>query len=56
MYRDRYVPLPDYLTREVDDVARPDIVDTYGLGAALKQCRVRIQEANGQLRELGELE
>ena len=57
---DRYVPLPTYLTAPVEDVTRanlaiPSDVDTYELGAAFKQCRVRIHQANGQLKELREL-
>lgn len=55
VYQDRYVELPTGLTDPVALPPRPEVVDTLALGAYAKQCRVRVRQANGQLKELGEL-
>lgn len=53
--RDRYVALPGHLVSPVEEVALPGIVDTIALGAAFKQCRIRVRQANGQLVEIGQI-
>ena len=55
VYLDRYVPLPEYLVAPVEQVQRPVESDTVALGAALKACLVRIEQANGQLAEISAL-
>lgn len=54
--KDRYVPVPSYLVRPIEQVERTPTMDTVALGAALKQCRVRVQQANGQLAEIASIE
>lgn len=52
VYLDKYVQLPAYLVAPVEQVERPTESDTVALGASLKACRVRIEQANGQLIEI----
>lgn len=50
------VPVPESMTRPVpvpEDI--PYGADAYKLGAEYKACRVRLQQANGQLKEISEI-
>ena len=58
--RDRFVPVPEELTRPVEIVELEDNgglrnADTLQLGAAYKAQKVRAQQCNGQLAEIKSL-
>lgn len=50
--RDRYVKIPEGLTKDCVLVDLPETVDTLGLGAAYKQQRIRMMACNAQLAEI----
>lgn len=52
---DRIVSVPEHLTQPIERVVL-GIPDTIGLGAALKACLIRVDQANGQLTAIRELE
>lgn len=53
--KDRYIPIPESLTRPVEIVDLPNDFDVYSLGAAYKSQRVRAQQCNGQLSEISKI-
>jgi len=58
--RDRFVPVPEELTRPVEIVELPDNggfrnADTLQLGAAYRAQKVRAAQCNGQLAEIKSL-
>jgi len=53
---DRIVPVPASLTKPIETVAAPPKVDIIALGAALEMCGVRLNQANGQLHDIGTIE
>jgi len=58
--RDRFVPVPETLTRPVEIVELEDNggsrnADTLQLGAAYKMQKVRAEQCNGQLAEIATL-
>jgi len=60
VYRDRFVPVPEELTRPVEIVELPDNggyrnADTLQLGAAYRAQKVRARQCNGQLAEIATL-
>lgn len=53
--RDRYVPLPESLTRPVEIIELSPDFDVFELGAAYKAQRVRFLQCQGKLAEIAEL-
>lgn len=53
LVKDRYVEIPERLTRRQPEVERPaELIDTFELGALFKVARTRLQVCNGQLAEI----
>jgi len=50
-----YISIPDSLTKPVDLITKPEIVDIIALGASLKMCIVRVNQANGQLKAISNI-
>ena len=55
LYRDKIVPVPERLTKQVEMPKLPANPDTLSLGAVYRATVVRLMIANGQLKEIGDL-
>ena len=55
LIQDRYVPIPEGLTKPVEVVELPENFDVYTLGAAYKAQKVRAMQCNGQLAEIANI-
>lgn len=55
VFVDRYVPVPESLTKPVDIVDLPENPDTITLGSAYKTQKTRARQCNGQLEAIRNL-
>ncbi len=53
---DRYVPVPERMTRPVEVPLLSENFDVYELGAIAKARKVRLLQCNGQLQEISQLD
>ena len=53
--RDRYIALPENMTKPCETVELPEVVDTLALGAAYKQLSIRMRACNSRLDEIRSL-
>ena len=53
--RDRYIPVPEWMTAPVEIIELSVDFDLPELGAAYKAQRIRAQQCNGQLAKIAEL-
>ena len=50
-----YVSIPESLTKPVDLITKPEIVDIIALGTSLKMCIARVNQANGRLKAISNI-
>ncbi len=53
--RDRYVSVPERMTKPIETIPLSDDFDVYELGAVAKARKVRILQCNGKLAEIAGL-
>lgn len=56
VYQDKIVPVPEHMLPAVEVPELEYGSDTYALAAAFKQCKIRLQQANGLLDGVRSLE
>ena len=55
LYQDRYIPVPEQLTEQVEVVDLPSNFDLIDLGVAYKAQRVRAMQCNGRLEDIARI-
>ena len=56
LVRDRYVSVPERMTKPIETIPLSTDFDVFELGAVAKARKIRIQQCNGQLAAIASLE